>query len=178
MSRVGRKPVVLPPGVEVRVEGNTVQVKGPRGQLEQDIPAAIAVEVHDGVVQVSRPSDGRVHRSLHGLTRSLIANMVTGVTEGYQRSLELVGVGYRASMAGRKLTLNVGFSHPVEVEPPEGVQIETPAPTSIIVRGNSKEEVGETAARIRRVRPPEPYQGKGIRYAGERVRRKAGKAGK
>lgn len=178
MSRVGRKPVPLPPGVTIKLDGNTVQVAGPRGELVRDIPALMKVEIGEGEVQVVRPTEGRLHRSLHGLTRSLIANMVTGVTEGYQKNLELIGVGYRASLVGRKLVLNVGLSHQVEIMPPDGVDIQVPTPTSIIVRSNCKEMVGEVAAKIRAVRPPEPYQGKGIRYAGERVRRKAGKAGK
>ncbi|HSW10317.1 MAG TPA: 50S ribosomal protein L6 [Bacillota bacterium] len=178
MSRVGRKPVPLPPGVTIKLDGNRVQVTGPRGELVRDIPAPMKVEIGKSELQVIRPTDGRLHRSLHGLTRSLIANMVAGVTEGYQKNLELVGVGYRASLVGRKLVLNVGFSHQVEIMPPDGVDIQVPTPASVVVRSNCKETVGEVAARIRAVRPPEPYQGKGIRYAGEHVRRKAGKTGK
>lgn len=178
MSRIGKQPIPLPAGVEVNIDGNVVRVKGAKGEMTRTLPEAIQVAVEDGQIVVRRPSDEPKHRALHGLTRSLVANMVTGVTEGFQKSLEIRGVGYRASMQGKKLVLAVGYSHPVEMEPPAGIEIEVPRPTQIVVRGIDKELVGEIAARIRRVRPVEPYLGKGIRYEGERVRRKAGKAGK
>lgn len=178
MSRVGTKPVAVPPNVDVEIDGSSVKVKGPKGELSRRIHQDIKVNLEDGRILVERPSESKVHKSLHGLTRSLIANMVEGVSDGYQKALELVGVGYRASKAGDRLVLSVGYSKPVEFDPPEGIQIDVPSPTSVVVKGSDKEKVGEIAARIRRVRPPEPYQGKGIRYAGERVRRKVGKAGK
>jgi len=178
MSRVGMKPIAVPPNVDVMIDGDSVAVKGPKGELSRKIHQDVKVVLEDGRVLVSRPSESKVHKSLHGLTRSLIANMVEGVSTGYQKALELVGVGYRASKSGDKLVLAVGYSKPVEFDPPEGIEIEVPNPTYVVVRGSDKEVVGETAARIRRVRPPEPYQGKGIRYAGEKVRRKVGKAGK
>jgi large subunit ribosomal protein L6 len=170
--------VPVPAGVSVRLDGHTVTVTGPKGTLQRQLHPEMAVLVQDGSVTVSRPSDQRKHRSLHGLTRTLIANMVQGVTEGYRRSLELQGIGYRASKQGKKLLLNVGLSHIVEIDPPEGIEIETPNPSGITVSGADKEKVGQTAADIRAVRPPEPYKGYGIRYAGEVVRRKAGKVGK
>ena len=176
MSRVGKLPVVIPDGVEVRVDGSTVSVKGPRGDLEQRFDPDMQIEVADGELVVRRPTDQARHRALHGLTRSLIANMVHGVTEGYRRSLEIKGVGYRGEKRGRNLVLNVGFSHPVEFDVPEGIEIELESPTLIHVNGADKQAVGEVAAEIRQVRPPEPYKGKGIRYLGEQVRRKAGKA--
>lgn len=178
MSRVGRVPVKIPAGVTVEVRGNAVVVKGPKGELSREFHPDMTIKVEAGSVIVERPSDEKKHKSLHGLTRSLIANMVEGVTKGYEKSLELVGVGYRAAKGGRKLTLTVGYSHPVEIDPPEGIEFEVPNPTLIVVKGKDKELVGQMAASIRDVRPPEPYQGKGIRYAGEKVRRKAGKAGK
>ncbi|MEW6243225.1 MAG: 50S ribosomal protein L6 [Bacillota bacterium] len=178
MSRVGKKPVTVPSGVTVSVEGNLVRVKGPRGELSREIHDGIAVEVWDGQILVTRASDHKGMRSLHGLTRSLIANMIHGVTQGYQKALELVGVGYRASKSGNKLVLSVGYSKPVEIDPPQGIEIDVPNPTYVIVKGNDKESVGQFAAIIRDVRPPEPYLGKGIRYVGERVRRKVGKTGK
>ncbi|MEW6082475.1 MAG: 50S ribosomal protein L6 [Bacillota bacterium] len=178
MSRVGIKPIAVPPNVDVTVNGDSVAVKGPKGELSRKIHQDMKIVLEDGRVQVSRPSESKEHKSLHGLTRSLIANMVEGVSRGYQKALELVGVGYRASKSGEKLVLAVGYSKPVEFDPPEGIEIDVPNPTYIIVRGSDKEVVGQTAARIRQVRPPEPYQGKGIRYAGEKVRRKVGKAGK
>lgn len=178
MSRVGKTPIVIPEGVETIIEGNVVKVKGPRGEMTREIHKDMIVEMDDGRLLVSRPSDSKYHKSLHGLTRSLIANMVNGVTKGYQKSLDLVGVGYRAAKSGNKLVLTIGYSHPVEIEPPPGIEIEVPAPVSIVVKGNDKEEVGQVAANIRSVRPPEPYQGKGIKYTGEKIRRKAGKAGK
>jgi large subunit ribosomal protein L6 len=168
--------VVIPDGVEVRVDGSTVSVKGPRGDLEQRFDPDMQIEVTDGELVVRRPTDQARHRALHGLTRSLIANMVQGVTEGFRRSLEIQGVGYRGEKRGRNLVLNVGFSHPVEFDVPEGIEIELESPTLIHVNGADKQTVGEVAAEIRHVRPPEPYKGKGIRYVGEQVRRKAGKA--
>jgi len=178
VSRIGRQPIPLPAGVEVQVEGNVVRVKGAKGELTRVLPEAIQVAVEDGRIVVRRASDDPEHKALHGLSRTLVANMVEGVTKGYEKSLEIRGVGYRAQMVGNKLQLVVGFSHPVEITPPPGIQVEVPKPTQIIVRGIDKELVGEFAAQIRRVRPAEPYLGKGIRYEGERVRRKAGKAGK
>jgi large subunit ribosomal protein L6 len=176
MSRIGKEPVAIPDGVEASLEGRTLTVKGPRDTLTLQIHPDIAVEVSDGVVTVTRPDDEREHRALHGLFRSLIANMVTGVSHGYRRELEIVGIGYRAAARGKGLTLQVGYSHPVEVEAPEGITFEVPSPTRIVVTGSDKQLVGQVAANIRAVRKPEPYKGKGIRYAGEQVRRKAGKA--
>jgi large subunit ribosomal protein L6 len=178
MSRVGNMPVPVPPGVEVSVDGNVVSVKGPKGELSRQIPDVIRVNTEDGRLLVQRSSDDRQARALHGLTRSLVANMITGVTQGYQKGLELIGVGYRATKSGSNLSLAVGYSKPVEVKPPVGVEFEVVNPTYILVKGHDKELVGEVAAKIRRIRPPEPYQGKGIRYVGEKVRRKEGKAGK
>ena len=178
MSRIGRMPVVIPQGVEVSVEGNTVRVKGPKGELTREIHEAINVSVEDGKVVVRRQSDEKLDKSLHGLTRTLIANMVEGVTKGYQKNLEISGVGYRAAKQGNKLVLTVGYSHPVEVEAPPGIEFEVPQPTRITVRGINKELVGQVAAKIRSVREPEPYLGKGIMYEGEKIIRKAGKAGK
>jgi len=178
MSRIGRAPIQVPAGVEVKINGNVIEVKGPKGQLTRELHPEMKVELSDGIIVVTRPSDEKAHRSLHGLTRTLIANMVTGVTEGFTRNLEIVGVGYRAAKQGSKLVLSVGYSQPVEIEPAPGIEIEVPTPTRISVKGIDKELVGQTAANIRDVRRPEPYLGKGIRYEGERVRRKAGKAGK
>lgn len=178
MSRIGKNPIEIPAGVEVKVEGNVVEVKGPLGTLTQEISPEMIVEVQDGVIVVTRPSDSKTHRSLHGLTRTLIANMVEGTTKGYSRSLEIVGVGYRAAKQGNKLVLQLGYSHPIEVEPAPGIEIEVPTPTKITVKGIDKQLVGQTAANIRDFRRPEPYLGKGIRYEGERIRRKAGKAGR
>ncbi|SRR5690554_1774395 len=178
MSRIGRAPIQVPAGVEVKINGNVIEVKGPKGQLSREFHPEMNVELADGSIVVTRPSDEKQHRSLHGLTRTLIANMVKGVTEGFTRNLEIVGVGYRAAKQGSKLVLTVGYSHPVEIEPAPGIEIEVPTPTKISVKGIDKELVGQTAANIRDVRRPEPYLGKGIRYEGERVRRKAGKAGK
>jgi len=178
MSRIGKLPVVIAKGVEVDVDGSTVRVKGPRGELSRQFPAGITFQVDDGRIVVGRPDDEKRSRALHGLSRSLLANMVTGVADGYTKTLELQGVGYRAQQAGEKVTLSVGFSHPVEIAPPPGIQIEVEGTTKLHVRGIDKEMVGQVAANIRKVRKPEPYKGKGIRYLGERVRRKAGKAGK
>jgi len=175
MSRIGKKPVTVPEGVDIDVGSGLVSVKGPKGALSQVISRDMKVAVADGTLTVERPTDRGEHRALHGLTRSLIANMVEGVTNGYEKRLEIQGVGYRAALSGRNLNLSVGFSHPVQVEAPEGVEFEVPQQTEVIVRGIDKQAVGEMAARIRRVRPPEPYKGKGIRYAGEQVRRKVGK---
>jgi large subunit ribosomal protein L6 len=171
-------PIAIPSGVEVKVEGYLVTVKGPKGTLEQRMHPDITVRVDDGHVVVTRPSDEREHRALHGLTRSLVANMVEGVTNGYAKTLEIQGVGYRAALKGSNLEIAVGFSHPVVVEPPEGVSFEVPQPTRIIVSGTDKQVVGQVAANIRAIRKPDPYKGKGIRYAGEYVRKKAGKAAK
>ncbi len=179
MSRIGRQPIEIPEGVQVEVaEGNVVTVTGPRGTLSQRLHPDIRVVREDGLVRVERPSDEGFHRSLHGLCRTLLANMVEGVTRGFEKRLEIVGVGYRAALRGEDLELSVGYSHPVLVPRPEGIEFEVPTPTRIVVRGNDKQLVGEVAARIRKVRKPEPYKGKGIRYEGEQVRRKAGKAAK
>ncbi len=177
MSRIGKQPIPVPAGVEIQIEGNNVRVKGPKGQLEKSLHRDMIIKYEEGRLLVERPSDNKLHRSLHGLTRTLLSNMVVGVTNGFQKNLELVGVGYRASKQGKKLVLAVGYSHPVEIEPDEGLEIEVPAPTKINVKGVDKEKVGALAAAIRAVREPEPYKGKGIRYEGEYIRRKAGKAG-
>jgi large subunit ribosomal protein L6 len=179
MSRIGRKPIPIPAGVEVTLDGTHVVVKGPKGTLERDLVPDIAVTREGDEIIVTRPSDERQHRALHGLTRSLVNNMVVGVSEGYARELEIVGVGYRATAQGpNRIELALGFSHPVHVDAPEGITFEVPAPTRITVRGHDKELVGQVAANIRKIRKPEPYKGKGVRYAGERILRKAGKAGK
>ena len=175
MSRIGRQPIPLPSGVEVALEPELVRVKGPKGELQERISRDIAVEQEDGRLLVKRPSNRRDHRALHGLTRSLVANMVQGVTDGFEKRLQIQGVGYRAAMRGKDIELSVGYSHSVTILAPEGIEFEVPAPTQIIVRGASKQVVGETAARIRKVRPPEPYKGKGIRYRDEYVARKVGK---
>lgn len=175
MSRIGRAPIPLPAGVEIVWDDGRVTVKGPKGELTQRVPREMLVEVGDGVIEVKRPTDSGQHRSLHGLTRTLIANMVTGVTQGFEKRLEIQGVGYRAGVKGKDLELLVGYSHPVVIAPPEHVEFETPQPTVVLVRGIDKQVVGETAAKVRSIRPPEPYKGKGIRYAGEYVRRKVGK---
>jgi large subunit ribosomal protein L6 len=175
MSRIGRKPIPLPSGVDVDIRPGVVSVTGPKGSLSERIAPDITVAREDGELVVTRPSDRGEHRALHGLTRSLVANMVTGVTDGFERRLEIQGVGYRAALRGANLELQLGFSHPVSVPAPEGITFEVPAPTQIVVRGISKQQVGETAARIRKVRPPEPYKGKGVRYAGEQIIRKVGK---
>lgn len=177
MSRVGRKPINLPQGVSAEISAAEITIKGPKGVLSQRIVEGITIEQEDNVIYVKRASDAKNHRSLHGLTRALVANMVQGVSAGFEKKLELVGVGYRASMQGQKLVIAIGYSHPVEVDPPEGIEFETPAPTRIVIRGISKELVGNTAAHIRAVRKPEPYKGKGIKYENETIRRKAGKSG-
>lgn len=178
MSRVGLAPIEIPKGVEINIEkDNYVTVKGPKGQLARKLAHDMTISVEESVLKVSRPSDQKHHRSLHGLTRALLNNMVTGVTKGFEKGLELVGVGYRAQAQGNKLILTVGYSQPVEIEAPKGIDIEVQGTNKIIVKGINKEMVGEFAAKIRKVRPPEPYKGKGIRYEGEHVRRKEGKAG-
>ena len=179
MSRIGKAPVNVPSGVEVSVADRTITVKGPKGTLSREIPGEIEVTVDGGVLTCTRPNDERRNRAQHGLTRSLVNNMVLGVTEGFKKNLEIVGVGYRAEAQGPSaLRLNLGFSHPVNVNAPEGITFEVPVPTQIVVNGIDKEVVGQVAADIRSIRKPEPYKGKGVRYTGERVQRKAGKAGK
>jgi large subunit ribosomal protein L6 len=179
MSRIGKAPVALPNGVEVSVAERTITVKGPKGTLSREIPGEIEVSIDEGVLTCTRPNDERFHRAQHGLARSLVNNMVVGVTEGFSKDLEIVGVGYRAEAQGPgALRLNLGFSHPVNVRAPDGITFEVPVPTQIIVRGIDKEVVGQVAADIRSIRKPEPYKGKGVKYAGERIIRKAGKAGK
>ena len=175
MSRIGRKPISLPDGVSVVVRPGLVTVDGPKGQLAQAVPARMKIEEREGEIVVERPTERGEDRALHGLTRTLIANMVEGVTTGFEKRLEIQGVGYRASLRGTALELAVGYSHPVVKDAPEGITFEVPVPTQIVVRGNDKQQVGQIAAEIRKVRPPEPYKGKGIRYEGEYVRRKVGK---
>jgi large subunit ribosomal protein L6 len=175
MSRIGKQPIPVPEGVTVAIEPGSVTVNGPKGELSERVARDIDVKQDDGNVVVTRPTDRGEHRALHGLTRSLIANMVEGVTEGFEKRLEIQGVGYRAQLQGKKLVLSLGYSHPVEIEAPEGIDFEVPAPTQVVVRGISKQQVGEVAATIRKQRPPEPYKGKGIRYQGEYVARKVGK---
>ncbi len=177
MSRIGRVPIPVPQGVQVKIERNVVTVQGPKGTVSRELHPDIRVEQRDAEIVVSRPSDSRIHRSLHGLTRTLVANMVTGVTTGFARRLEVAGVGYRAQQAGKDVILQVGYSHPVQVVPPEGIQLAVEGANRIVVSGVDKELVGETAARIRRVKKPEPYKGKGIKYAEEQIRRKVGKTG-
>ncbi|MGI6405976.1 MAG: 50S ribosomal protein L6 [Syntrophaceticus sp.] len=177
MSRVGRLPVKLPAGVEVKIDEHLVEVKGPKGKLTREIHPEMQIAQEDNILYITRPSDEKQHRALHGLTRSLVQNMVDGVEKGFSKSLNLVGVGYRAALQGKKLVLNVGYSHQVEIEPDEGLEIEVPETNKIIVKGIDKEKVGALAAQIRNVRSPEPYKGKGIKYENEVVRRKAGKAG-
>jgi large subunit ribosomal protein L6 len=175
MSRIGRAPIPIPDGVTVEIRGQDVTVRGPKGELRHNVVEPIRVTEEDGTLVVTRPTDRSPHRALHGLSRSLVANMVHGVKEGFERSLEIQGVGYRAQLRGQSLEILAGFSHPVTIDPPEGISFDVPAPTQIVVRGIDKQAVGEIAAQIRAVRPPEPYKGKGIRYAGEVVRRKVGK---
>lgn len=177
MSRVGRLPVTLPAGVEVNIDDHLVEVKGPKGKLAREIHPEMQIAQEDNTLYITRPSDEKQHRALHGLTRSLVQNMVDGVDKGFSKSLELVGVGYRAALQGKKLVLNIGYSHQVEIEPDEGLEIEVPAASKIVVKGIDKEKVGALAAQIRSVRSPEPYKGKGIKYENEVIRRKAGKAG-
>ena len=178
MSRIGNKPVVIPAGVTVDVKDNTVTVKGPKGELSYTFNQNISLEQREGEVVFTRPDDSKENKTIHGTTRAVFNNMVVGVTEGFQRELELIGVGYRAQLQGKNLVLNVGYSHPVEFTPEEGLEIEVPSNTKVIVKGYDKQKVGELAANIRGVRPPEPYKGKGIRYVDEFVRRKEGKTGK
>ena len=179
MSRIGRMPVEVPQGVDVNIKGSHVRVKGPKGQLEHTFPAAMMISIKDGMVIVDRPSDERDHRALHGMTRALINNMVTGVSAGFEKVLEINGVGYRAELSGKKLIINVGYSHPVEIEPPFGITFDVDTRARLIkIQGYDKAQVGQVAADIRKIRPPEPYKGKGIKYLDERIRRKAGKAGK
>ena len=175
MSRIGKQPIQLPSGVNVAISPGRVQVNGPLGELSQNVPARMQVEQDDGTLVVKRPTDRGDDRALHGLTRSLIANMVEGVTSGFQKRLEIQGVGYRATLRGTDLELNVGFSHPVVIKPPQGIAFEVPDATTVFVKGIDKQQVGEISAQVRKVRPPEPYKGKGIRYEGEYVRRKVGK---
>ena len=175
MSRIGKKPIELPAGVSVAIDPGRVMVNGPLGELTQQVPQRMKIEQGDGELTVTRPTERGDDRALHGLTRSLVANMVEGVTKGYERKLEIQGVGYRAALRGTSLELSVGFSHPVVLEPRQGISFEVPTPTEVIVKGIDKQQVGQTAAEVRRVRPPEPYKGKGIRYEGEYVRRKVGK---
>jgi len=177
MSRVGNAPIDIPSGVEIKIDGSTVAVKGSKGTLTKTFSERVAVAVDEGQIKVTRADDHRESRALHGLTRALLANMVTGVSAGFAKELQTVGVGYRAALKGSTLELQVGYSHPVNIDAPDGVSFEVPEPTKIIVRGIDKEKVGQAAANIRSVRPPEPYKGKGIRYVDEYVRRKAGKAG-
>ena len=178
MSRIGNKPVVIPAGVTITQNGTTVTVKGPKGELTREFSPNITLNIEEGVVTLTRPDDSKENKTMHGTMRANLNNMVVGVSEGFSKALELIGVGYRAQLQGKKLVLNVGYSHPVEFDAPEGIEIEVPSNTSIIVKGSNKEVVGELAANIRGTRPPEPYKGKGIRYVCEFVRRKEGKTGK
>jgi large subunit ribosomal protein L6 len=178
MSRIGKKILEIPQGVTLTNNSNVITVKGPKGELTRTFHPDMAIKIEENVLTVERPSDNKEHRSLHGTTRAILGNMVEGVTNGYQKGLELIGVGYRANKTGNKLVLSVGYSHPVEIQPEEGIEIEVPSNTKIIVRGIDKERVGAVASNIRAVRPPEPYKGKGIRYEGEFVRRKEGKTAK
>jgi large subunit ribosomal protein L6 len=175
MSRIGKQPIELPSGVNVAISPGRVQVNGPLGELSQNVPARMQIDQDDGTLVVKRPTERGDDRALHGLTRSLVANMVEGVTKGFEKRLELQGVGYRATLRGTDLELNVGFSHPVVIKPPQGISFEVPDATTVLVKGIDKQQVGEIAAQVRKVRPPEPYKGKGIRYEGEYVRRKVGK---
>ena len=175
MSRIGRLPITVPSGVDVTIDGRTVTVKGPKGSLTRELHPDITVARQDDRLVVTRPTEQKTHKQLHGLTRTLVNNMVVGVTDGYRKSLEITGVGYRAQLVGNKLQLNLGYSHPIEIDPPKGISFAVPKQTEIRISGIDKQLVGELAARIRRIRPPEPYKGKGVRYAGEQVRRKEGK---
>jgi large subunit ribosomal protein L6 len=177
MSRIGKRPITVPGGVDVAIDGNTVRVKGPRGQLERTLHRDMIIEREDGEITVRRPSDDAQHRALHGLSRTLVANMVEGVTTGFKKTLEIVGVGYRAENKPFGLTLNLGYSHPIDYRAPEGITLRAVSPTVVEVEGANKEVVGQVAAEIRSLRPPEPYKGKGVKYQGEVIRRKAGKAG-
>lgn len=178
MSRIGRAPISVPSGVEVKIDGSHIVVKGPKGTLERDFHKDMKVEFHDNIIEVSRPSENKTHKSLHGLTRSLINNMVIGVTEGFKKELEINGVGYRATKQGKDLVMNLGYSHQVIVPEIDGITIEVPNQTTVIISGSDKQKVGQFAAEVREKRPPEPYKGKGIKYADEHIQRKEGKAGK
>lgn len=178
MSRIGRKPISIPQGVQVDILGNNVKVKGPKGELNQVVHPDMKVSLNNGIITVERPSDEKKHRALHGLTRTLISNMISGVTNGYTKALDINGVGYRAAKQGKNLVLTIGYSHPVEIQPLPGIEFDVPAPNKIIVKGIDKQVVGQMAAEIRAVREPEPYKGKGIKYESEVIRRKAGKTGK
>ena len=178
MSRIGKLPISIPAGVDVKIEGNSITVAGPNGTLSQDFPKEITVAMDNGQIAVTRPNDEKQNRAYHGLIRALVQNMVIGVSKGFEITLDMVGVGYRAQMQGAKLVLAIGYSHPVEVEPAPGLSIEVPAPTRIVVKGADKQAVGQLAADIRKIRQPEPYKGKGIRYTNEKVKLKAGKSGK
>ena len=177
MSRIGRKPIPVPSGVTVTLDGNRVRVKGPKGELERTLPAAITAAQENGTVTISRPSDEPEHRALHGLSRTLVANMIEGVTKGFSKTLEITGVGYKAEARPYGLQLALGFSHPVQFRAPAGIKLTAPNPTTVVVEGANKEIVGQVAAELRGLRPPEPYKGKGVKYQGEQIRRKAGKAG-
>jgi large subunit ribosomal protein L6 len=178
MSRIGRLPIPVPSGVDVTIDGRQVTVKGPKGTLSRALHPDMTLSREDGTLVVTRPTEQKTHKQLHGLTRTLVNNMVVGVTDGYRKGLEITGVGYRASKVGEKLQLNLGYSHPIEIDPPQGISFEVENPTRLAVIGIDKELVGQVAARVRAMRKPEPYKGKGVRYAGEQIRRKAGKAGK
>ncbi|HEV8403775.1 MAG TPA: 50S ribosomal protein L6 [Candidatus Limnocylindrales bacterium] len=178
MSRIGRLPITVPSGVDVTIDGRNVTVTGPKGTLSRSLHPDITVSREDGTIVVTRPTEQKTHKQLHGLTRTLVNNMVVGVTDGYRKGLEITGVGYRATLNGKKLTLNLGYSHPIEIEPPDGISFEVENPTRLAVVGIDKELVGQIAAKVRATRKPEPYKGKGVRYSGEYIRRKAGKAGK
>jgi large subunit ribosomal protein L6 len=178
MSRIGRLPITVPSGVDVTIDGRNVTVTGPKGTLSRSLHPDITVSREDGTLVVTRPTEQKTHKQLHGLTRTLVNNMVVGVTDGYRKGLEITGVGYRATKVGEKLQLNLGYSHPIEIDPPQGISFEVENPTRLAVIGIDKELVGQVAARVRAMRKPEPYKGKGVRYAGEQIRRKAGKAGK
>jgi large subunit ribosomal protein L6 len=175
MSRIGRRPIEIPDGVTVEIGAGVVSVKGPKGELSQSVSPSMRIEQSNGTLTVERPSDRGEHRALHGLTRTLVANMVEGVTNGFEKRLEIQGVGYRARLQGKALEMTLGYSHPVSISPPDGIEFEVPQPTEVVVRGIDKQLVGEIAARVRKQRPPEPYKGKGVRYSGEYVRRKVGK---
>ena len=177
MSRIGRAPITVPAGVDIKIDGRHITVKGPKGTLERDLVPNIEVKVDAGVIHVTRPDDSKLNRSMHGLTRTLVANMVTGVTEGFKKTLEVNGVGYRAAKEGKKLVLNIGYSHQVDVEEIDGITIEVPNPNTVVINGIDKQKVGQFAADVRNKRPPEPYKGKGIKYADEVIRRKEGKTG-
>ncbi len=178
MSRIGRLPITVPSSVDVTIDGRQLTVKGPKGTLSRVLHPDMTVTREDATIVVTRPTEQKTHKQLHGLTRTLVNNMVVGVTDGYRKGLEITGVGYRAALNGKKLTLNLGYSHPIEIDPPEGISFEVENPTRLSVVGIDKELVGQIAAKVRSTRKPEPYKGKGVRYAGEQVRRKAGKAGK